>query len=93
MTKLLHLSIIVSLLTFMSCSSTDAKKQDLRLWYDKPAKEWMTEALPFGNGYMGAMFFGGIDKERIANMIPDGSKGSIGCNGQFLTTLALAGPV
>lgn len=65
MTKLLHLSIIVSLLTFMSCSSTDAKKQDLRLWYDKPAENWMTEALPVGNGYMGAMFFGGVDEDRI----------------------------
>ena len=25
----------------------------------------MTEALPIGNGYMGAMFFGGVHKEQI----------------------------
>lgn len=35
------------------------------MYYDKPATEWMTEALPIGNGYMGAMFFGGIEKEQI----------------------------
>ena len=38
---------------------------ELILWYDTPAKSWMMEALPIGNGYMGAMFFGGIDEERI----------------------------
>lgn len=33
--------------------------QELVLRYDKPAGTWMNEALPVGNGYMGAMFFGG----------------------------------
>jgi alpha-L-fucosidase 2 len=37
----------------------------LRLWYDRPAAEWMTEALPIGNGRMGAMLFGGTEVERI----------------------------
>ena len=37
----------------------------LSLWYDEPAKIWMTEALPIGNGPMGAMLFGGTDIERI----------------------------
>lgn len=36
-----------------------------RLWYSKPAKEWSAEALPIGNGRMGAMFFGGVEQERI----------------------------
>lgn len=35
-----------------------------KLWYDKPAKVW-EEALPLGNGRMGAMVFGGILKEQI----------------------------
>lgn len=35
------------------------------LWYDKPATEWMTQALPIGNGHVGAMFFGGVDEERL----------------------------
>src|SRR5210317_596229 len=37
----------------------------LCLWYDQPATKWMTEALPIGNGPMGAMLFGGTDIERI----------------------------
>lgn len=37
----------------------------LTLWYDKPADFWMTEALPIGNGPIGAMLFGGTDIERI----------------------------
>jgi len=37
----------------------------LRLWYDRPAQDWMTEALPIGNGPMGAMLFGGTEIERI----------------------------
>jgi alpha-L-fucosidase 2 len=37
---------------------------DLTLWYTQPAKQWV-EALPIGNGRLGAMVFGGIDKERI----------------------------
>ncbi len=38
---------------------------DLKLWYNEPATDWMTEALPIGNGYIGAMFFGGIYEEHI----------------------------
>jgi alpha-L-fucosidase 2 len=36
----------------------------LKLWYDQPAGEWV-EALPVGNGRLGAMIFGGTDKELI----------------------------
>lgn len=36
----------------------------MKLQYDKPAKLW-TEALPVGNGRLGAMIFGGTDLERI----------------------------
>jgi alpha-L-fucosidase 2 len=35
------------------------------LWYDKPATDWEKEALPIGNGRIGAMVFGGIDTERL----------------------------
>ena len=34
------------------------------LWYDEPASEW-TEALPLGNGRIGAMVYGGTDMEII----------------------------
>ena len=36
----------------------------LALWYDRPAKEWV-EALPLGNGRLGAMVFGTPEEERL----------------------------
>ncbi|MGC9973002.1 MAG: glycoside hydrolase family 95 protein [Bryobacteraceae bacterium] len=36
----------------------------LKLWYRSPAKVW-TEALPVGNGHLGGMVFGGVERERI----------------------------
>jgi alpha-L-fucosidase 2 len=35
-----------------------------RLYYDRPAETWL-EALPLGNGRIGAMCFGGIGRDRI----------------------------
>ncbi len=39
-------------------------KEDLRLWYERPAVEW-EEALAIGNGRLGAMVFGGVEAERL----------------------------
>jgi alpha-L-fucosidase 2 len=36
----------------------------LLLWYERPAARWV-EALPIGNGRLGAMVFGGVSTERI----------------------------
>ncbi|MBN2130614.1 MAG: glycoside hydrolase family 95 protein, partial [Sedimentisphaerales bacterium] len=36
---------------------------NLKLWYNKPAGQW-TEALPVGNGRLGAMVFGGTSEAR-----------------------------
>jgi alpha-L-fucosidase 2 len=36
----------------------------LTLWYRRPATEW-NEALPVGNGRLGAMVFGGVGRERL----------------------------
>ncbi len=38
----------------------------LTLWYTKPAESWQEEALPVGNGRLGAMVFGGVTIERLA---------------------------
>lgn len=48
----------------ISGSSTEPE-QPLTLWYNSPAKNWTREALPIGNGDMGAMIFGGIAQDRI----------------------------
>jgi len=37
---------------------------DLELWYRQPARQW-TEALPIGNGRLGAMVFGGVGQEHL----------------------------
>lgn len=37
---------------------------DALLWYRQPATVW-TEALPIGNGRLGAMIFGGVAQERL----------------------------
>lgn len=42
-----------------------AAREALRLWYDEPATDWERQALPIGNGALGAMVFGGVATERI----------------------------
>ncbi|HPA17313.1 MAG TPA: glycoside hydrolase N-terminal domain-containing protein [Verrucomicrobiae bacterium] len=41
-----------------------APAQPLSLWYRRPAQNW-SQALPIGNGRLGAMIFGGIETERL----------------------------
>jgi len=45
-------------------STSRAEKTSLKLWYNEPAQKW-TQALPIGNGRLGAMVFGRVEKERI----------------------------
>ncbi len=42
-----------------------APQRDMVLWYRQPGQAWL-DAMPLGNGLMGAMVFGGVQKERIA---------------------------
>lgn len=59
---------VIVLLLFtgiLSCNAPQEQENPLKLWYDTPATDWMTEALPIGNGYMGVMFFGGVEKEQL----------------------------
>ncbi len=41
-----------------------AAQETVRLWYDEPASKW-TDAMPLGNGRLGAMVFGTAPKERL----------------------------
>ena len=45
-------------------SAADRPESPLTLWYRQPAAQWV-EALPVGNGRLGAMVFGGIEQERL----------------------------
>ena len=44
--------------------NTSAPNEPLSLWYRQPATRW-EEALPVGNGRIGAMVFGGANQERL----------------------------
>lgn len=57
--KLLFLSAL-----FLLPACQPKEKESLILWYNEPAANW-NEALPIGNGYAGAMIFGGTDNELL----------------------------
>ena len=46
------------------CSAVVVNAQQHKLWYSKPASQWL-EALPVGNSHLGAMVYGGTDVEQI----------------------------
>lgn len=48
----------------MDTGNIENEEGQLKLWYSEAAKEWV-EALPIGNGRLGGMVFGGIEKELI----------------------------
>jgi alpha-L-fucosidase 2 len=60
MRRILFTSILTGIISIGSAQSDSL----LRLWYDQPAKQW-TEALPVGNGRLGAMVYGDPCKEAI----------------------------
>ncbi len=45
-------------------AAPEEASRDLTLWYPEPAAKW-TEALPVGNGRLGAMLFGTLENERV----------------------------
>ena len=49
--------------TRLACADEPPAESSL-LWYPQPAEQW-TEALPIGNGRIGAMIFGGVARERL----------------------------
>ncbi len=50
----------------MGISYAKTKSQPvLELKYDEPATDWESQALPIGNGKLGAMIFGGVESEKI----------------------------
>ncbi len=60
-------SLFTTILLFVfviSCSVQGAQPQ-LVSWYVSPAMDWESEALPLGNGFIGAMVFGGVERDRI----------------------------
>lgn len=60
--KLNHIILALAVLLCFSCQNE--KKDNLVLWYNSPAQNW-DEALPIGNGNIGAMVFGKPDDELL----------------------------
>ncbi|KAA5540894.1 glycoside hydrolase family 95 protein [Adhaeribacter rhizoryzae] len=58
------LTFFLSVFTLASGFSQQTQKPDLKLWYTQPAVKW-TDALPIGNGRLGAMVFAGVAQDRI----------------------------
>src|SRR5205085_11856703 len=52
------------LFLFLYVPFTVIGQHNMKLWYSQPAKRW-TEALPVGNGRLGAMVFGGMNEDLI----------------------------
>jgi len=61
---MLHNSLKKSFLLLSVMAGFSSYSQELKLQYNQPAVEW-TEALPIGNGTLGAMVFGRVDSELI----------------------------
>src|SRR5258708_1401837 len=55
--------IVSALFIWQRSHAQEATNKPARLWYAQPAQKW-TEALPVGNGRIGAMVFGGTFDER-----------------------------
>ncbi|MCP4311627.1 MAG: glycoside hydrolase family 95 protein [Bacteroidetes bacterium] len=68
MRKVSGLMLAFSMLALLSCKQGVISEKEinpsLMLWYDQPAANW-TEALPLGNGRLGAMVYGGTAEETI----------------------------
>ncbi len=63
--KLFTLSCLLFISGISGCNkSLENQQTPLKLWYKAPAKVW-EEALPVGNGRLGAMVFGNAVNERI----------------------------
>ena len=52
-------------LLFITASSFSQTKPGLKLWYNKPSGATWENALPIGNGRLGAMIYGNVEKETI----------------------------
>jgi alpha-L-fucosidase 2 len=63
---LVNSSLATSALLLEGVAQTGPASFDpaLRLWYRQPAPDW-NEALPLGNGRLGAMIFGGAETEHL----------------------------
>ncbi len=64
MVKQINIIVLAGLLLLSEFQSSYAQKNDLKMWYNKPGVVW-SDALPIGNGRLGAMVYGKTEDELI----------------------------
>ncbi len=57
--------VVAAWIVFVNLAMSAHAAEPLRLWYREPANDWEREALPIGNGSLGAMIYGGVELDRI----------------------------
>jgi len=60
--RFFYVIVVICLITSIGCN--EKQYPERKIWYNQPA-QYFEEALPQGNGHIGAMVFGGVEKERI----------------------------
>jgi alpha-L-fucosidase 2 len=64
--KVCFLIFAIAAISFINAPSVSGQNSSssLKIWFDKPAETW-NDALPVGNGRLGAMVFGNVENERF----------------------------
>src|SRR6187401_2438080 len=57
--------LFFAFLLFLAATSFSQTKPNLKLWYKTPSGRTWENALPIGNGRLGAMIYGNTEKETI----------------------------
>jgi alpha-L-fucosidase 2 len=57
-------AVLSAILMLTGARAANPPDSRLVLWYDRPAQYW-EEALPVGNGRIGAMVYGGVHRDHI----------------------------
>jgi len=61
----MNLKRLLAVVALACVPSSLLAEGEMKLWYAQPAISWEMQALPIGNGRLGAMFFGGTATERV----------------------------
>ncbi|MFH0759195.1 MAG: glycoside hydrolase family 95 protein [Bacteroidota bacterium] len=76
--SLAAITTALSLTLMILACSPEPQEENQLIWYTYPAQFWNSQSLHLGNGYMGASFFGGVEREKFSI-----TEESMWCGGPF----------